>query len=77
MINKKVLGSIIKNQRKAKKMKQNDVSAATNISRNYISDIENGRYAPSLDALTKLALCIDLDLNLLKMSEIQEQEVNA
>jgi len=72
VINKKALGAVIKNQRKAKNLKQNDVSAETNLSRNYISDIESGRYAPSLDALSKLAVCLDLDLNVLKMSEIQD-----
>lgn len=76
MIDKKELGRIIKNHRKTKNMKQNEVSSVTKLSRNYISDIENGRYTPSLEALTRLALCLDLDLNLLKMSEIQE-EINA
>lgn len=71
MINKKALGAAIRNQRKAKKLKQNDVSAETNLSRNYISDIESGRYAPSIDTLSRIARCLDMDLNILKMSEIQ------
>ncbi|MFW5436328.1 helix-turn-helix domain-containing protein [Paenibacillus apiarius] len=75
MLNKKALGLAIKKQRKEKNMKQIDVSAKTDLSRNYISDIENGRYAPSVDALLKLAECIDLDLNLIKMTEIQVNEL--
>lgn len=71
MIDKKALGAVIKNQRKFKNLKQNEVSAKTDLSRNYISDIESGRYSPSLEALSKLAVCLDLDLNVLKMSEIQ------
>lgn len=71
MIDKRALGAAIRNHRKAMKLKQNDVSAETNLSRNYISDIESGRYAPSIDALSKLAVCLNMDLNILKMSEIQ------
>jgi len=71
MLDKKTLGLIIKKKRKEKGMKQNQVSSATNLSRNYISDIENGRYMPSVEALSKIARCLDLDLNILKMTEIQ------
>jgi transcriptional regulator with XRE-family HTH domain len=66
MLDKKALGANIKRLRKDKKLKQIDVSTQTNLSRNYISDIENGRYSPSLDAIIKLAVCVDLDLNTLK-----------
>lgn len=71
MIDKKALGAAIKHQRNAKRMKQRDVSAKTDLSRNYISDIENGRYIPSIEAISKLAACLEMDLNLLKMTEIQ------
>jgi transcriptional regulator with XRE-family HTH domain len=71
MLNKKILGEIIKNQRKSLKMKQHEVSSITKLSRTYISDIERGRHMPSTDALSKLAICLDLDLNVLKMTEIQ------
>ncbi|MFB6364277.1 helix-turn-helix domain-containing protein [Paenibacillus elgii] len=71
MIDKKKLGAIIKQHRKEKNLRQIELSTKTSLSRNYISDIENGRYAPSLDALVKLAVCVDLDLNSLKMTEIQ------
>ncbi|MNB88925.1 helix-turn-helix protein [compost metagenome] len=66
MLDKKAVGVALKNHRKAKKLTQFDVSAKTSLSRNYISDIENGRYAPSLDAALKLAVCLDFDLNTLK-----------
>lgn len=71
MIDKKKLGRLIKQKRKEKKLRQTEVSKETGLSRNYISDIENGRYMPSVDALSRLALFLDIDLNLLKMTEIQ------
>lgn len=71
MLDKKALGRAIKKTRTEKKLKQVDVSAVTGLSRNYISDIENGRYMPSVEALSRLAACLDMDLNLLKMTEIQ------
>lgn len=74
MIDKTALGNIIKMKRKEKGMRQNEVSSATELSRNYISDIENGRYMPSVETLLKLAVCLELDLNLLKMTEIQVVE---
>ena len=71
-INKKIVGAVIKEKRKDKKMKQNQLSQEVGLSRNYISDIENGRYLPSVEALYKLAQCLEIDLNTLPMSEIQD-----
>lgn len=72
MLDKKTLGSIIKQKRNEAGMTQDQLSSATNLSRNYISDIENGRYMPSLNSLSKIAICLDIDLNVLKMTEIQD-----
>jgi transcriptional regulator with XRE-family HTH domain len=74
MLNQKTLGAIIKQKRKEAGMTQDQLSSATNLSRNYISDIENGRYTPSLNALSKIAICLDIDLNVLKMTEIQDND---
>jgi transcriptional regulator with XRE-family HTH domain len=76
MLNQKTLGAIIKQKRKEAGMTQDQLSTATNLSRNYISDIENGRYTPSLNALSKIAICLDIDLNVLKMTEIQDIDIN-
>jgi transcriptional regulator with XRE-family HTH domain len=76
MLNQKTLGAIIKQKRKEAGMTQDQLSTATNLSRNYISDIENGRYTPSLNALSKIAICLDIDLNVLKMTEIQDMDIN-
>ncbi|MGG6437421.1 helix-turn-helix transcriptional regulator [Saccharococcus caldoxylosilyticus] len=75
MLDKKTLGAIIKKKRNEAGMTQDQLSSATNLSRNYISDIENGRYTPSLNALSKIAICLDIDLNVLKMTEIQDIDV--
>lgn len=69
---KKIIGRTVSEKRQEKKITQAQVSEFTGLSRNYISDIENGRYAPSVDALVKLATCLNIDLNfLLSMTEIQ------
>ncbi|PEY32686.1 transcriptional regulator [Bacillus cereus] len=66
------LGMIIKKSRQNKKLRQIEVSKPASISRNYLSDIENDRYTPSLKTLLRLASILELDLNLLiKTTEIQ------
>ncbi|OMD29163.1 transcriptional regulator [Paenibacillus odorifer] len=72
MTSKKEIGAAIKQKRRDKKLKQNDLAEQTELSRNYISDIEAGRYMPSVETLTKIATCLELDLNALLMSEIQD-----
>jgi len=71
-VDKKMVGAIIKEKRKSKNMKQNQLAEQVELSRNYISDIENGRYLPSVEALFKIATCLEIDLNTLPMSEIQD-----
>lgn len=73
-MDKKLIGKIIQDQRKNKKLRQYEVSEKTGLSRNYISDIENGRYMPSVETLSKLANCLDLDLNIIKMTEKHAQQ---
>ncbi|MGN7359986.1 helix-turn-helix domain-containing protein [Paenibacillus sp. SAF-054] len=73
-MDKKLLGKIIQSQRKNKKLRQYQVSESTGLSRNYISDIENGRYMPSVETLSKLACFLDLDLNLIKGTEIHVRD---
>lgn len=71
---KKFVGNTIKEQRKISKLTQSDISKATGLSRNYICDIEGGRYMPSVDALSKIASVLKLDLNFLsQMSEMQDK----
>lgn len=60
------LGKIIKDARRKSRYTQQYVAEKTNISRNYISDIECGRYVPSVDKLVVLSELLNLDLNLIK-----------
>jgi transcriptional regulator with XRE-family HTH domain len=71
MVDKKTLGKIIQSKRKELGKTQSRLAEETDLSRNYISDIENGRYTPSIDSLTKIAVSLGLDLNVIKMTEIQ------
>ncbi|WP_163102283.1 helix-turn-helix domain-containing protein [Peribacillus alkalitolerans] len=71
MLDKKILGKLIQEKRKELGITQNQLSHVTELSRNYISDIENGRYTPSVDSLSKIAIYLKLDLNVIKMTEIQ------
>jgi len=75
MLDKKALGSVIKQKRSEAGMTQDQLSMATKLSRSYISDVESGRYMPSLNALSKIAICLDIDLNVLKMTEIQDKNM--
>ena len=74
MLDKEKLGALIKEKRKEKKLTQLNISESTGLSRSYISDIEKGRYMPSAESLYKIASCIEMDLNLLRMTEIQVVE---
>lgn len=57
------LGDHIRAKRVEKGLRQGEVSVVTGLSAQYISDIECNRYTPSVEALTKLAKYLDLDLN--------------
>ncbi|MDI3311933.1 MAG: helix-turn-helix transcriptional regulator [Thermoanaerobacterium sp.] len=69
---KKILGKKIKEKRLEKKITQRYLAEQIGISRNYLSDIENGRYMPSVGVLFKLAYILELDLNSLKSTNISE-----
>ncbi|WP_346930237.1 helix-turn-helix transcriptional regulator [Clostridium sp.] len=67
----KKIGNEIKVAREKNNLTQQQLSKKINISRNYLSDIECGRYIPSTEKLLVLARILDIDLNLLKMTEIE------
>lgn len=74
MDNKKIIGEVIKEKRTQASKTQLQVSKDTGISRSYLSDVENGRYMPSVETLIKIASYLEIDLNfLLEMTEIQEE----
>lgn len=72
---KKIIGNMIAEKRQEKGYTQQQLSDFTGLSRNYISDIENGRYAPSVEALTEIAKYLGINLNFLtSMTEIQDKK---
>lgn len=51
----KVLGKKIQKRRKAVGLTQEELAERINISRAYVGFIEQGRYAPSLEVIEKIA----------------------
>lgn len=70
MLDKNLLGKSIKEARKKQKMSQISLSLATNLSRSYISDVENGRYAPSLETLMRIAIVLKVSLDELAYGKV-------
>lgn len=62
---KKTIGQKIKEARLKKGITQNKLASITGVSRSYISDIENGRYIPSVLTLTSIASTLKINLNFL------------
>lgn len=68
----KIIGQALRNKRQELNLTQLEVAKEACISRNYVSDVENGRYMPSVNVLLKMATHLKLDLNfLLSLTEIQ------
>lgn len=63
MLDKMKLGLSIKKARKKKKMSQVQLSTLAKLSRTYISDVENGRYAPSLETLMRISAVLKVSLD--------------
>lgn len=56
------LGMRVKFLRKQKHWSQEDLALESNINKNYICDLENGRRNPSLDILERLADAFSITL---------------
>ena len=56
------LGMRIKYLRKRLKWSQEDLALNSDINKNYISDLENGRRNPSLDILERIAIAFNISL---------------
>lgn len=56
------LGMRIKFLRKQRKWSQEDLALESNINKNYICDLENGRRNPSLDVLERLCFAFQISL---------------
>lgn len=60
MLDKRKIGELIMKARREKGLTQEDVAVLTGLSRSYICDVENGRYAPSLETLMRLSLAFNV-----------------
>ena len=58
---KKLLGNRIKTIRKARNLTQEQLAEFVNIGTPNISYIENGKFAPSIDTLQKIALALKVE----------------
>lgn len=61
----KNIGKAVKLLRQTHNLKQKDLAKITGLSKAYISEIENARTIPSLDAFSKIAMTFEI-----KVSEI-------
>jgi transcriptional regulator with XRE-family HTH domain len=58
----KSIGQLIKELRVEKRMRQNELAKKADLSRNYLSEIENENADPSLRALRKITLALDVSM---------------
>ena len=56
------IGEVIKKERKKKHLTQEKLAKQLNMSRNYLSDIENGRYNPSIKLLEKIVEVLECEI---------------
>lgn len=67
-----IIGGQIKKARCNKNLTQKDLANKASISRTYLSDLENGRYMPSIETISNIAKILNIDLNFLtSLTEIQ------
>lgn len=64
------LGKQIRKYRLLKKMTQNDLSYAADVSRNYISDLERGVKGCKVVTLTKIANALDVSTDILLKNDL-------
>lgn len=53
------LGKVIRQRRRAKKLSQEELAFAAELTRNYISLVELGSSSPTIDSLAKIAIALD------------------
>jgi hypothetical protein len=58
----KSIGQLIKELRVAKRMQQYELAEKAGLSKNYLSEIENENADPSLRALRKITLALDVSM---------------
>ena len=69
------IGTIIKNIRKSKRIKQKDLASKLGISNAYLSSIENDKKEPSLDLTKELAIRLGVPLYYLFIKAYDENSL--
>jgi transcriptional regulator with XRE-family HTH domain len=70
MVDQKALGGRIHTRRKALKLTQEDLAAAADVDRSFISKLEKGEKMPSLETLHLIAECLTVSVGVL-LGEVQ------
>ena len=58
-----MIGKILKNMRKHKKLKQSELAKIVNIPQNTLSQYETGKIQPTFQIIEKIANACDFDIN--------------
>ena len=70
------IGSNIKKFRKELNLTQSELAEKSNISRTYLSDVENDRYNPSIDTLKDISKALSIDTEVLIIGLRKESELD-
>lgn len=66
------IGGKIKTLRKERKLTQVELAKKSNISRSYLTDIENDRYNPSVETLKAIANSLDVKLSDILSDDVEQ-----
>lgn len=66
------IGGKIKTLRKERKLTQVELAKKSNISRSYLTDIENDRYNPSVETLKAIANSLDVKLRDILSDDVEQ-----
>lgn len=75
---KQALGTALREQRKKKRLSQEDLAFEAHLDRTYISLIELGRKSPTIETLLKIAAALEVKVSILiiRMEELAAPKKN-
>lgn len=76
MVDAKLVGQVLRNYRKSKKMSQEVLSGLADLDRTHYSKIERGLRSPTLDTLFKIAHALDIPPHEIVIAIEKEIEIN-
>ncbi len=75
MVNYTAMGNRMKMKRRSRKLSQEDVAMAVQISPSYYGNIERGRRIPSVDTLVAIANYLDVGIDFLLADSLEAMSV--